>query len=463
MAEFSFSDSDSDGSEEPPLVESSAVPPLSAPAMKNMAAGEGGRKGRCPVTIVTGYLGSGKTTLINQILTCRSHGMKICVIENELGLNAPESGGHGSGRAGQLSKELGVGIEDLLVRENADDEALGSYLKLPNGCICCTVKSDLVRSVETLLSSNASITRVIIECSGVANVGAVSNLFWGDVEGDFKVRLDGVVAVVDSCNFLKASACESVLASQVMYSDRVLLNKVDTASEEQIQEVEALISSINPLAQMKRCIRGVFEGANKSWVNWLCDVQAYECGSGSGGSNGQDFFSKMLFCEEVKAPAPAPVVLDSSHVSNVKTVSVFLEGYLDLGKLERWVASILWDDDGGGGEDNIIDENNISKAYGAGSMRMYRIKGVLAAAGESSYDEDGSPPISTLPTAYRSPHRYIIQGVNDTFEIRRGGDNLTWKEGDVKRNDIVFIGANLDSDRLDKGVRASLIQQSAGK
>ena len=157
-----------------------------------------------PVTILTGYLGSGKSTLINTILLQSS--LKALVIENDLAANGPtadddDERGEGSAlskRGGEIAGELGVGIEELIVR---GPEGAGSYLQLPNGCICCTVKSDLTLSLEKSLQDNPSIEHVFIECSGVANVGDVCALFWGDRGGDFKVELDGVVCVVDLANF----------------------------------------------------------------------------------------------------------------------------------------------------------------------------------------------------------------------------------------------------------------------
>ena len=162
-----------------------------------------------PVTILTGYLGSGKSTLINTILLQSS--LKALVVENDLAANKPSSAvgvsgeeegsvsvGVNASRGERLAEELGVGIEELIVR---GPEGAGSYLQLPNGCICCTVKSDLTLSLEKSLADNPEIDHVFIECSGVTNVGSVCALFWGDRGGDFKVELDGVVCVVDMVNF----------------------------------------------------------------------------------------------------------------------------------------------------------------------------------------------------------------------------------------------------------------------
>jgi G3E family GTPase len=132
-----------------------------------------------PVTILTGFLGAGKTTLLNGLLTL-DHGKRIAVIENEF--------------------SAGLGIEGMIAKNGLNGENIQGFFELNNGCICCSVKDDLVATLEQLVRHKAKFDYILIETTGVANPGPVINTFWADEDLGSCLRLDGVVAVVDAAN-----------------------------------------------------------------------------------------------------------------------------------------------------------------------------------------------------------------------------------------------------------------------
>ena len=166
-----------------------------------------------PVTILTGYLGSGKTTLLNHILSVK-HGKRIAVVENEF--------------------SSGLGIEGMIAKSGINGEALEGFFELNNGCICCTVKDDLVLTLEQLIRHKDKYDYILIEATGVANPGPIISALWTDEDSDSPLRLDGVVTVVDSSNLQRQLAdvySSKDTSLQIAYGDRILLNKIDIVDE----------------------------------------------------------------------------------------------------------------------------------------------------------------------------------------------------------------------------------------
>jgi G3E family GTPase len=155
---------------------------------------------KVPVTILTGFLGSGKTTLLNYILSA-NHGKKIAVIENEF------SGG--------------LGIEGMIAKSGLDGGDLNGFFELNNGCICCTVKEDLLTTLEQLVMHKDRFDYIIIETTGVANPGPVITTFWSDDAIESSLKLDGVVCVVDSLNiqsYLQTEDIANDVRMQISYA-----------------------------------------------------------------------------------------------------------------------------------------------------------------------------------------------------------------------------------------------------
>jgi G3E family GTPase len=186
-----------------------------------------GNEERIPVTVLTGYLGAGKTTLLNRILT-EDHGRKYAVVINEFG-------------------ELGVD-NDLVV--DADEEVF----EMNNGCICCTVRGDLIRIIGGLLKRK-ELDGILIETTGLADPAPVAQTFFVDDEVRSRTRLDAIVTVVDARNLPARLADSAEPEEQIAFADVVLVNKIDLVTEAELAEVERRIRAINPQARLHRTHR----------------------------------------------------------------------------------------------------------------------------------------------------------------------------------------------------------------
>ena len=181
-----------------------------------------------PVTVLTGYLGAGKTTLLNRILTER-HGRKYAVVINEFG-------------------ELGVD-NDLVV--DADEEVF----EMNNGCICCTVRGDLIRILGALVRRKGDLDGIIVETTGLANPAPVAQTFFVDEDVKRATRLDAIVTVVDAKHLLARLGDSAEAEEQVAFADLIVLNKMDLVSPEEAGEVERRIRAINPSVEIRRATK----------------------------------------------------------------------------------------------------------------------------------------------------------------------------------------------------------------
>src|SRR3954467_9884317 len=181
-----------------------------------------------PVTVLTGYLGAGKTTLLNRILT-EDHGKKYAVIVNEFG-------------------EVGID-NDLIV--GADEEVF----EMNNGCVCCTVRGDLIRVVSGLMKRKGGFDAIIVETTGLADPGPVAQTFFVDEDVRARTRLDSVTAVVDAKHVLLRLADSREAAEQIAFADQIVLNKTDLVSEEELRTIETRLRKLNPLAPIHRAQR----------------------------------------------------------------------------------------------------------------------------------------------------------------------------------------------------------------
>jgi G3E family GTPase len=183
---------------------------------------------KIPVTVLTGYLGAGKTTLLNRILT-EPHGKKFAVIVNEFG-------------------EVGIDA-DLVV--NADEEVF----EMNNGCVCCTVRGDLIRIIDGLLRKRGRFDGILVETTGLADPAPVAQTFFMDDNVGDKTALDAVIAVADA-KWLKDRLKDAPEAkNQIAFADVILLNKADLVSPEDLRDVELRIRAINPYARVHRTTR----------------------------------------------------------------------------------------------------------------------------------------------------------------------------------------------------------------
>ena len=176
---------------------------------------------KIPVTVLTGYLGAGKTTLLNRILS-EPHGKRYAVIVNEFG-------------------EIGID-NDLVV--GADEEVF----EMNNGCICCTVRGDLIRIMEGLMKRKGRFDAIIVETTGLADPAPVAQTFFVDQDVQESARLDAVVTVADAKWLLDRLKDAPEAKNQIAFADVILLNKTDLVSPAELDEVEGRIRGINPYA-----------------------------------------------------------------------------------------------------------------------------------------------------------------------------------------------------------------------
>jgi len=244
-----------------------------------------------PVTVLTGYLGAGKTTLLNRILT-ENHGKKFAVIINEFG-------------------ELGVD-NDLVV--DADEEVF----EMNNGCICCTVRGDMIRILSGLMKRRDRFDGIILETTGLADPAPVAQTFFVDDDVKKATRLDSIVTVVDAKNLAARLGDSREAEEQIAFADLILLNKMDLVTEEEAQAVEAKIRAINPWAELVR--------STKSNV----DIDSVI---------GRDAFNLERILE--REPDFLSGEDDHEHDSEVNSVSFEVSRPVDPEKFNAWMTDLL--------------------------------------------------------------------------------------------------------------------------
>lgn len=245
---------------------------------------------RIPVTILTGFLGAGKTTLLNRILT-EQHGLKIAVIENEFG-------------------EVGIDHELVI---NADEE----LFEMNNGCICCTVRGDLIRILGNLMKRKDKFDHILIETTGLADPGPVVQTFFVDEQIKEKLYVNGVVTLVDAKHILQHIDENDEAAEQIAFADVLLLNKCDLVSESDLVGLENRIRDVNALAVIHRTTRADIDIAK------VMDV---------GGFNLD------------RAMEVNPHFLESGHHhhhSHISSVGIEAPGDCDGKKLNDWLSKLV--------------------------------------------------------------------------------------------------------------------------
>ncbi|KAK4364722.1 hypothetical protein RND71_016080 [Anisodus tanguticus] len=342
---------------------------------------------RVPATIITGFLGSGKTTLLNHILTSQ-HGKRIAVIENEFGE---------------------VDIDGSLVASHSSSNE--DILMVNNGCLCCTVRGDLVKMLLELVKNRRDkFDHIVIETTGLAKPGPVIETFCSDELVSRHVKLDGVVTLVDCkhalqhLNEVKPRFVVNEAVEQVAYADRIILNKIDLVTEAELDVLTKRIKHINGMAQIKRAKHGVVDmdfvlgvgGYDLDRIDSQVQSEGSHCGHKH--EDGHEHHKGHHHHEHV-------------HDSAVSSVSIVSEGTLDLDEVDDWL-------------ERLIEKNGED---------LYRMKGVLSVSG--------------------SEERYVFQGVHSILD---GCPGKTWEPSEKRINKLVFIGRNLDETALRKGFKGCL-------
>ncbi len=242
-----------------------------------------------PVTVLTGYLGAGKTTLLNRILT-HEHGKKVAVIVNEFGE---------------------VGIDHKLV-VNADEE----IFEMNNGCICCTVRGDLIRIITNLMRRRDKFDHLVIETTGLADPAPVIQTFFVDEDVSAKTKLDAVVTVVDAKHISQHWDAEEA-QEQIAFADIILLNKTDLVSESELLELEQRIKSMNLMCKVYRTQNSEIE------MDAVLGVGAFQ-------------LDRALQIDPEFLGEDA-----HEHDDTVKSVAIVEEGELYLPKVNAWISQLL--------------------------------------------------------------------------------------------------------------------------
>ncbi|MCA0425040.1 MAG: GTP-binding protein [Proteobacteria bacterium] len=246
---------------------------------------------KIPVTVLTGYLGAGKTTLLNRILT-ENHGRRYAVIVNEFG-------------------EVGID-NDLVV--GADEEVF----EMNNGCICCTVRGDLIRIIEGLMKRKGKFDAIIIETTGLADPAPVAQTFFVDQDVQDRARLDAIITVADA-KWLSSRLKDAPEAkNQIAFADVILVNKTDLVTEAELAEVEARIRAINPYARLIRTVKSNVP------LSEILDRGAFD-------------LERVLELE--------PDFLDAGHHhhhdEDMQSMSVEIDGDVDPDKFMPWINDLV--------------------------------------------------------------------------------------------------------------------------
>ncbi len=313
-----------------------------------------------PVTVLTGYLGAGKTTLLNRILT-HEHGKKVAVIVNEFGE---------------------VGIDNQLIID-ADEE----IFEMNNGCICCTVRGDLIRIIGNLMRRRNKFDHLVIETTGLADPAPVIQTFFVDEDMREQMQLDAVVTVVDAKHIWEHWD-SSEAQEQIAFADVILINKLDLVTPEQLDELEKRIRGMNVMAKIYRTQNSELE------MDALLGVRAFD-------------LKRALEIDPNFLSEDA-----HEHDESVYSVALVESGEVDNQKLGNWLTVLLQTQ----GPD------------------IFRMKGILTLKGDD--------------------HRYVFQGVHMLFD---GTRDRPWKPGETRKNELVFIGRNLDEAKLREDFRACLV------
>ena len=322
-----------------------------------------------PVTLLSGFLGAGKTTLLNYILK-ENHGKRIAVIENEFG-------------------EISVD-HDLVI--GADED----IFEMNNGCICCSIRGDLIATLNRLMDRYDRFDTILIESTGLASPGPIAQAFLLEDELNHSLKLDGVVTLVDCRHIWNHLDQVDVAWEQVAFSSVIVLNKTDLVSAAELKKVEERIKGINPTARMVATQKAVVE------LKHILDIGGFELKPAEEMEKTGDGFGTIIY----KGPEPG---------QEITSVGITFPGDIDRGQFVMWLQMLL-----------LME-----------GMDVIRAKGVLS--------------------LQDSPNRHIFQSVYMMFDSQ---DDRPWGR-DERINRMVFIGRNLDRERLEEGVRGCLVWEES--
>jgi len=338
---------------------------------------------KIPVTVLTGYLGAGKTTLLNRILS-EPHGKKYAVIVNEFGE---------------------IGIDNELV-VNADEEVF----EMNNGCICCTVRGDLVRIIDGLMRRKGKFDAIIVETTGLADPAPVAQTFFMDEAVGAKTKLDAVVTVADAL-WLKDRLKDAPEAkNQIAFADVILINKTDLVEEGDLLELEARIRGLNPYARLHRTQRAQIDiaevlGRNAFDLDRILDIEPQFLEAADDHAHHHHDHDHHGHNHHHHGEGHGHG-LKHYHDEDMHSVSLRTDKPLNPDKFFPWVQDLVATE----GKD------------------ILRCKGIL------SFKDD--------------PERFVFQGVHMILD---GDHQRPWKDGEKRESRAVFIGRKLPEEKIRQG------------
>jgi len=337
--------------------------------------------GKIPVTVLTGFLGSGKTTFVNYLLKA-NHGKKLAIVENEFGE---------------------VGVDDGLVVQSEEE-----VIEMMNGCICCTVRDDLIVALKRLVTERkGKFDAIIIETTGLADPAPVAQTFFVDEDMKKHFYLDAIVTFVDCKHItehldeVKPEGVENEAVEQVAFADVLVMNKTDLVTADDIQAVKKNLRGINTSAKM---IESKF---GRIPVEEVLGIKAFDL------EKTLEMDDKFLNVDE-----------EHKHDRSVSSVGVCIEGSFLQEKFYNWLSTLLKEQ----GQD------------------LYRSKGIVAFAGTDERH------------VFQGVHMMLrMQGSSDEDAGGEGGSRLPpWGENEKRLNKLCFIGKNLDREAITKGLEACI-------
>ena len=323
---------------------------------------------RIPVTVLTGFLGSGKTTLVNHILS-NNNFKKFAVIENEFG---------------------DVGVDDELINKGIHNVEEEEIIELMNGCICCTVRADLVKVLKKILiDQKRHLHAILIETTGLADPAPVAQTFFVDPDLSKVCYLDAIITVVDCKHIIqhlddtKEDGVENEAVEQIAFADRILLNKIDLVTVDELEAVKSRIRQIKSVPMIE-CQQ------SKVNVDDILDIKGFNLDNII--AMEPDFLS-----EEGG---------DHSHDTSVSSVAIEMSEPLNIGQLQHWIRKLL-----------ETESNN-----------LFRYKGIIHVVGMDK--------------------KFVFQGIHMLFSC---DFLMPWKSDETRISKFVFIGRNLNKDKLRQG------------
>ena len=435
---------------------------------------------RIPVTILTGFLGSGKTTLLNRILS-ENHGKKIAVIENEFGE---------------------VGVDNELVID-ADEE----IFEMNNGCICCTVRGDLIRILTRLTKRKDKLDMILVETTGMANPAPVAQTFWVDNDLQEQFSLDAIITMVDAKHVQLHINDSDECKEQIAFADIAVLNKTDLVSENELKEIESTIRSMNAMCKIYPAQNAEVD------LNKILDVNAFDLDKKIelNPKFGEEEFpfeaivryqlpKGSLWLELDEGPDPSIDVLITpfENIESQKNqatvafsgdaVEVKKQSELELNQLLRLETTSSYQSFQFESEEGEFlfftqhgpDEFNMQLKIGGEIIEPLE---VIEIEHSHSHDDD----VSSVGIEFSSPlnlekfqtwmsgllqihgpdifrckgilnfigmdNRVVFQGVHMLFDAQ---PDRPWKNEEEKRNQLIFIGRNLDRKMLNTGIKSCL-------